>query len=207
MKDKNKRRLTVYLGDSDSVRTLVNDWDPVGLIECGAPEDEYDGLVARLLSLLYRTTTVEELTCFLIDHVAQHFAYDLPVVKVRDFSSRLLIWFGTKSLWKNESRLVKVLVTKAVSELGNFENYHGFTSQSIHEALVEPTKVLVDPDDLENEPYYMWIVLQEKKDPKQGYVIVYDIECDDWGVAEYLPKGQYALVIWAETLADALEGM
>lgn len=168
MKHNDKRRLTAYLEDFASMRTLVNEWDPAGLIDCGAPKDEYDGLVTRLMSLAYRTTTEEELTRFLVNHVAQYFAYDLSVIDVQAFSARLLTWFENLSLWKNEGQLVKVLVAKAVCELGNFENFHGITTQNLSEFLVEPVKVLVDPDDLENDPYAMWIVMQEIKTPTRG---------------------------------------
>lgn len=31
------------------LRALVNEWDPIGLIEAGAPEDEFDCLVGPIL--------------------------------------------------------------------------------------------------------------------------------------------------------------
>ncbi|MED4752014.1 hypothetical protein [Brevibacillus choshinensis] len=42
-----------YSQDLNHIRILMNDWDPMGLIQMGSPEDEYDSYSAKVVSLLY----------------------------------------------------------------------------------------------------------------------------------------------------------
>jgi hypothetical protein len=53
----------------------------------------------------------------------------------------------------------------------------------------------------------MWVVLQERPTPIDGYVVVYDPATRDWGVAEHAGDGDYTLVVSASSLAQALSGV
>ena len=105
---------------------------------------------------------------------------------------------------KNE---VKEILDREIKQLDNFMNYHGITLVNLGYFLVEPFEIYVDPDDLETSPRYMWVVLQEYKDIKLGYSVVFDPYNNNWGIAEHISSDEYVLVIGAETLKDALEGM
>lgn len=102
---------------------------------------------------------------------------------------------------------VKKIVESEVKQLGKFLNYHGITLENLHHFLVDPFEIYVDPDDLETSPRNMWVVLQEYENIKKGYSIVYDPFTNSWGVAEYICENNYVLVICADNLQEALEGM
>jgi hypothetical protein len=49
-----------FKAEINEVRKIVNQYDPDGLIALGAPEDEYDNYVAKIVSLLNSKTITEE---------------------------------------------------------------------------------------------------------------------------------------------------
>jgi hypothetical protein len=102
---------------------------------------------------------------------------------------------------------VQQIVQAEISRGLPFNNWHGITSENLDSFLVQPFSVLVDPVDLETDSRLMWIIAQEYPKPEQGYVVVYDPLTRGWGVAEYQKEDQYMLVIGADSLADALDGM
>src|SRR5436190_21775407 len=55
------------------LQDLVNEWDPIGLIQAGAPEDEYDCLVGPILRRLEDHTPVHEIAAFLDHEMVDHF--------------------------------------------------------------------------------------------------------------------------------------
>ena len=88
-----------------------------------------------------------------------------------------------------------------------FDNSHGITPENVRSFLVEPYAVMVDPDDLETPAREMWVVLHERRDPREGYVVVLDPRESSWGVAEFTGKPYLTLLISANSLAEALTGM
>ena len=106
-----------------------------------------------------------------------------------------------------KSQDVRDILKKELEKGEKFSNLHGITRQNLKHFLVKPFKVYVDPDDLETEARKMWIVLTERKNPKEGYVIVYDPLERNWGVAEHHKDGKYILVVESETFEDALDDM
>lgn len=105
------------------------------------------------------------------------------------------------------SSIIKRLVEDELARGESFRNFHGITPENIRSFMVEPFPVRTDPDDLEAEPRDMWVVLQERPVPTQGYVVVYDPQGKKWGVAEHVSDGDYILVISAPSLAEAVAGM
>jgi hypothetical protein len=102
---------------------------------------------------------------------------------------------------------LKALVARELERGDEFDNLHGVNSANVRSFLVEPFTVLVDPDDLETKPREMWVVLQERGNPAEGHVIVYDAQFKSWAVAEHVSDGKFVAVVAAPTLAGALEGM
>lgn len=68
-----------YKKDFVALTKLVNDFDPCGLIKCGAPLDEYDCLTQHLLSYIYNNKTRQEFKDMIIREVDEHFG--MPVEK------------------------------------------------------------------------------------------------------------------------------
>ena len=59
-------------------RDAVNDWDPIGLIELGAPKDEYECLVGPLMRMLENENSRTEIGSYLKQHIPDHFGVSLP---------------------------------------------------------------------------------------------------------------------------------
>ena len=67
--------------------------------------------------------------------------------------------------------------------------------------------MIVDPDDSETAAVEMWIVLEERPESNDGYVVVYDPQHGSWGIAEEQNDGKYILIVGGDSLAEALGGM
>lgn len=103
---------------------------------------------------------------------------------------------------------VKQRLEAELNRLDRFSNWHGISPENITSHVVEPYEVNVDPDDLESPARRMWVVLHENPaKPELGYVVVFDPSELKWGVAEHVAEANFVLVISAETLVSALEGM
>jgi hypothetical protein len=94
-----------------------------------------------------------------------------------------------------DSSTIKSLVDRELQREQTYENYHGISPAKIRSFLVEPFTVRTDLDDLETQPRDMWVVLQEKGTPSEGYVIVYVPLKKSWGVAEHTGNNHYILVV------------
>jgi hypothetical protein len=62
-----------YNNDFTIVRDLFNSFDPCGLIQGGAPIDEYDCLTTQILSGLYQIKSKQELANLIITELDHHF--------------------------------------------------------------------------------------------------------------------------------------
>ena len=102
---------------------------------------------------------------------------------------------------------IQEIMEYEVKQLDNFINYHGITLDNLNYFLVEPFEIFVEPEDLDTSPRNMWVVLQEYKDIKDGYSIVFDPRNSGWGITEQLSNDKYILVIGAASFKEALEGM
>jgi hypothetical protein len=100
---------------------------------------------------------------------------------------------------------VASILEAELAALGEFQNFHGITKTNIRSLLVEPYRVLVDPDDLETEPREMWAFLQERSD--EGYILAFDPLLGSWSVVERTGGKAYVQVISSTSLAGALNGM
>ncbi len=108
-----------------------------------------------------------------------------------------------------DAATIRLLVEQQLNNSDWFVNMHGVTASNLRSQLVDPFEATVDPDGLETSPRSMWVVLQERASPYDGYVVVYDPATADWGVAELSeddPK-ENVLVAAASTLQGALDGM
>jgi hypothetical protein len=69
----NKDLKNKYKNDFTIVRDLFNSFDPCGLIQGGAPIDEYDCLTTQILSGIYQIKSKQELVDLIITELDQHF--------------------------------------------------------------------------------------------------------------------------------------
>jgi hypothetical protein len=78
------------------LKALINEWDPVWLLEMRAPEDEYDCLVEPILQKLRSGQSAEDLTAFLDQHLAEHFGADTTPGMSADFVHRVMAWAAAR---------------------------------------------------------------------------------------------------------------
>jgi hypothetical protein len=71
--------------------TLLNGWDPAGLLHAGAARDEYGPIVDQLLDLLSQTPSEAEVTRFLQQQVTEHFG-TAPADASR-FAAKAVTWY------------------------------------------------------------------------------------------------------------------
>jgi hypothetical protein len=62
-----------YKDDFKILQSFVNEFDPCGLINSGAPIDEYDCLTNQLLSAKYNSKTREEIKEIILHEIEYHF--------------------------------------------------------------------------------------------------------------------------------------
>ncbi len=82
------------------LRDTVNEWDPIGLIAMGAPQDEYECMVGPLMRMLEAGSGPEEIADYLNRHVPEHFGVS-RTMGVEDFAQEIIRWFGTE--WKDST--------------------------------------------------------------------------------------------------------
>ena len=75
--------------------TLLNEWDPAGLIAAGAPADEYECLAGPLLSRLARDASPGEIGTWLQMQLTEHFGCGSP--SVERFARRVTRWYRSAS--------------------------------------------------------------------------------------------------------------
>ncbi|WP_267242723.1 hypothetical protein [Streptomyces sp. PR69] len=76
----------------DSLRYLLNEWDPIGVAD--AVQDEYDCMIAPLLSRLYDGAGRAEISEFLWSELKDHFGLDPTYQEVDSVASRLVAWWA-----------------------------------------------------------------------------------------------------------------
>jgi hypothetical protein len=73
------------------VRSLVNEWDPIGLISAGAPDDEYECVVGPVLRMLETSEAPETIGAYLEIEFAEHFG--MPGVAASEFAVQAHQWY------------------------------------------------------------------------------------------------------------------
>lgn len=81
--------------ERDQLLTLVNQWDPAGLLGAGAARDEYGPLVDKLFSLLSNESSAAAITEFLDSEVRGQFGIAPP--QPAQFAAKVLTWSRLRS--------------------------------------------------------------------------------------------------------------
>ena len=70
-----------YERDMNIVRTLINEFDPCGLIHAGAPSDEYDCMNGGVLRMVYDGRPRQLIKDYMVHEIEYHFGTpDLSVL-------------------------------------------------------------------------------------------------------------------------------
>jgi hypothetical protein len=75
------------------LRSLINEWDPIGLIEAGSPNDEYECIVGPLLRRLEERAGETAIAAFLAAEFDEHFGS--PISDSSSFAERAIVWYET----------------------------------------------------------------------------------------------------------------
>jgi hypothetical protein len=88
VESKHRRRTR---GKRDQLLTLLNGWDPAGLVHSGGPRDVYDILIDDLLGLLERDASKEEIAAFLEARTSDQFG--VRPEGSTQFATKTISWF------------------------------------------------------------------------------------------------------------------
>lgn len=84
---KNSALKANYKRDFKIITKLLNEFDPCGLIDGGAPDDEYDCLTGQILSLVYKKTDFLEIKKKIIHEIEHNFGL-LDLGKINDSNNQ-----------------------------------------------------------------------------------------------------------------------
>ena len=130
------------------LRDLVNTWDPIGLIAIGAPQDEYECVVAPVLRLLEQGASQEAIVSYLAGECSDHFGAPIAESSAREFAARAKTWYQLR--WQTPGRTGDESEVKAADfYLGSSDSRGDFARARAAWAR----KRLTGPNDGE----YLWI--------------------------------------------------
>lgn len=78
------------------LRSIVNACDPVGLIACGCPEDEYDCVLGSILRRLEGCESPETISAHLITEFKAHFGTSVSQEAIRRLANEASTWYRDK---------------------------------------------------------------------------------------------------------------
>lgn len=83
----------------DELRYLLNEWDPIGVYDesLDFPPDEYDCLLAPLLTRLARRDSRADLSEYLWHEIEDHFGLDPLRTGTDGFADCLFAWYAAKN--------------------------------------------------------------------------------------------------------------
>lgn len=112
-----KRLKKKYKDIYPKVELLVNQWDPIGLIDGGAPTDEYDCISVQLIDLLIQGKRSNEIYEFIFHELDDHFGMGIDSIteeykekfikRHTEFSDQITNWYEININNSNESNSVK----------------------------------------------------------------------------------------------------
>lgn len=88
VESKHRRRTR---GKRDQLLTLLNGWDPAGVLQSGGRRDAYDILIDDLLGLLERDASKEEIAAFLEARTSDQFG--VRPEGATQFATKTVSWF------------------------------------------------------------------------------------------------------------------
>ncbi|HRQ55710.1 MAG TPA: hypothetical protein PL018_15740 [Ignavibacteriaceae bacterium] len=81
-----------------------------------------------------------------------------------------------------------LLKIKEETENSEIDCAHGINKENLNEHLVFPSKEKYTGTDA-NDIFYLWTVLEENPNEKDGYTIVFDEDCNDFGLGLHTKDG------------------
>ena len=90
-----RKKRKQFAAEARSVRDILNEWEPIGFV---TPEDEYDCLVHRVLSVLHGGGAKHELAAKIKSELQHHFGLGpFPVAEISPAVDRIWKWWQDRS--------------------------------------------------------------------------------------------------------------
>jgi len=86
---------------------------------------------------------------------------------------------------------IKEILEFELSQNQKFDNWHGISKANLSNRLVDPYEVNVFGEDKVDPPTKMWLVLKERENESEGYLIAYEQAAKEWYLVEILDDGTY----------------
>lgn len=80
---------------ADGLQSLLNQWDPIGLVGADGPTDEYECLVWPVVRLLREGVSAEVLAEHLTKELQSHFGLEPQACAPGEFAVSVKRWFET----------------------------------------------------------------------------------------------------------------
>ena len=98
MEDLSRHKAQIRIKQRE-LRSLLNEWDPIGAD--GLPEDEYDCFL-RVIGDLHRGATESQVAAYLRAQLADHFGIDPDPSRPEAFARRVYDWYWADPLPTSE---------------------------------------------------------------------------------------------------------
>ena len=81
---------------------IINEWDPIGLISCGAPKNEYSCVTEKILSILYKGGEIKDIKNYILNDMREHFGLRKEIKqeyiesynrKIENVCQKIYFWF------------------------------------------------------------------------------------------------------------------
>lgn len=75
------------------VKKHIDKWDPIGLLEMGAPNNEYDIEIAEIVRIAYRTNKVDELSEHIYKTFIKYFGNEIfiyPLAQTKKIAEKII---------------------------------------------------------------------------------------------------------------------
>ena len=84
----------------NELRGRMNAWDPLGLIDAGAPPDEYECVVGPLMRMLESAEDSDVMAQYLNSEFRDHFELPVAMTDIINFVEQTRLWY--RQQWSRE---------------------------------------------------------------------------------------------------------
>lgn len=82
------------MGEYEFVKSVIDEWDPIGLLDLGCPQDEYDPEIREIVALLPHVKLADELALKIRQVFIKWFEEFISIEECHSIA--LKIWKGAK---------------------------------------------------------------------------------------------------------------
>ena len=84
---------TEYKRQHQELTKIINEWDPYGLLDGGAPSDEFAHEVSKILTELKKATSVDEVAQIVANVFTENFGEEFLIKDCENVSKEIFVWY------------------------------------------------------------------------------------------------------------------